>query len=108
MRKTYMILTIIGTILLNILVIRESLNIGNYLLYTHPLETFPNMFANDVASSFAPDLLFIVVMFLTWTYRESKRLSMKRVWLVWAYTSALSIAGGLQLFLWLSAKHLNA
>ena len=107
MRKTYLILTVIGTILPNIFVIRESLSSGNYLLYTRPLDTVQDMFANDVASAFVTDLLFIVILFLVWTYREAKRLNMKRIWLVWVYTFALGIAGGLPLFLFLREKKLN-
>ena len=104
MKKTYLVLTVIGTILPNIFVIKESLNSGNYLLYANPIDTFNGMFANNISSAFAIDLLFIVVLFLVWSYRESKRNKMKNIFLVWAYTFAFGIAGGLPLFLYLRER----
>ncbi|MFT4525605.1 MAG: hypothetical protein ACI85F_001760 [Bacteroidia bacterium] len=100
-KRTYLALTIIGTILPNIFVAKESLESGNYMLYAHPIDTFNGMFANNISSAFAADLLFVVVLFMVWTYRESKRLNMKNVWLTWIYTFAFGIAGGLPLFLYL-------
>ena len=101
MKRTYLILTIVGTILPNIFVAKESMESGNYLLYTHPIDTFNGMFANNICSAFAVDLLFVVMLFLAWTYTEAKRLNMKNIWAVWIYTFALGIAGGLPLFLYL-------
>lgn len=99
MKKAYLTLAIIGTILPNIFVVKESIQSGNYLLYVNPLETFKGMFANNISSAFVVDLLFIVVLFLMWSYREAKRKKMKRVYLYWLYTFAFGIAGGLPLFL---------
>ncbi|MEW7279057.1 DUF2834 domain-containing protein [Aquimarina sp. 2201CG1-2-11] len=101
MKKTYLFLLIIGTILPNIFVIVESIHTGNYLLYTRPMDTFSQMFANNVSSAFVTDLLFIVVLFLIWSYKESKRYQIKSIYWVWIYTFALGIAGGLPLFLYL-------
>ncbi len=101
MKKTYLVLLIIGTILPNIFVVLESMNTGNYLLYTKPIDTFNGMFANNISSAFVTDLLFIVVLFLVWSYKESKRYKMKNIYWVWIYTFALGIAGGLPLFLYL-------
>lgn len=101
MKRTYLTLTIVGTILPNIFVAMESFESGNFMLYADPIATFNGMFANNISSAFATDLLFVVLLFLAWTYRESKRLDMKNVWLIWIYTFALGIAGGLPLFLYL-------
>lgn len=101
MKKTFLGITVIGTILPNIFVIKESLLYGNYLLYTKPLETFNGMFANNISSAFIVDLLFIVVLFMIWSYKEARRLKMKGIIWVWLYTFALGIAGGLPLFLYL-------
>jgi hypothetical protein len=100
MKKSLLMLTVVGTIIPNIFVVKESLESGNYLLYAAPLDTFKDMFANNVSSAFMVDLLFIVLLFLVWSYRESKRLAMKNVWLFWIYTFAFGIAGGLPLFLY--------
>jgi len=101
MKKKYLILTIIGTILPNIFVLKESLSSGNILLYARPLDTFKAMFANNISSAFIIDLLFIVILFLLWSYYEAKKLKIKHVWWVWIYTFAFGIAGGLPLFLYL-------
>ena len=97
-------LTIIGTIAPNIFVINESLKTGNILLYARPIETISAMFANNITSAFIIDLLFIVLLFLIWSYHEAKRLQLKKLWLIWLYTFAFGIAGGLPLFLWYRAK----
>lgn len=105
MKKTYVLLTIIGTILPNIFVTLEGLESGNYLLYTYPIDTFNAMFANNISSTFVTDLLFIVILFLIWSYKEAKRLHIKNILLIWVYTFAFGIAGGLPLFLYFREKN---
>ncbi|MFT5819975.1 MAG: hypothetical protein ACI8ZM_001200 [Crocinitomix sp.] len=107
MKRIYLMLTIIGTILPNIFVLRESLQSGNYLLYTHPFDTFNAMFVNNISAAFITDLLFIVILFLVWSYVESKKLGIKTVFLVWGFTFAFGIAGGLPLFLYLRERQLE-
>lgn len=104
MKKTYLTLAIIGTILPNIFVVAESLKTGNYLLYTYPLDTFNGMFANNISSAFITDLLFIVILFLIWSYKESQRYNIMNVYLIWIFTFAFGIAGGLPLFLYFREK----
>lgn len=106
MKKTYLTLTIVGTLLPNIFVFLESIQSGNYLLYAKPLDTFQAMFSNHVSSAFITDLLFIVVLFLIWTYRESTKHKLKKVYWIWLYTFAFGIAGGLPLFLYYKEKSL--
>ena len=105
MKKTYLLLTIIGTLLPNIFVFKESIASGNILLYTHPIDTFYAMFTNNITSAFIVDLLFIVILFLIWTFVEAKKYGIKHIWIIWIYTFALGIAGGLPLFLYLREKH---
>lgn len=107
MKATYLSLTIIGTVLPNIFVVKESLSSGNYLLYRYPIDTINAMFVNHISSAFITDLLFIVVLFLIWTYKESKRYNIKHTYIVWIYTFAFGIAGGLPLFLYLREKQSN-
>ena len=101
MKKTYLLLTIIGTLLPNIFVLKESFSTGNYMLYARPIDTFQGMFANNISSAFMLDLLFIVCLFLVWSYKEAAQYKMKKLPLVWLYTFAFGIAGGLPLFLYL-------
>ena len=107
MKKTFLSLTIVGTILPNIFVFKESINSGNYLLYAHPIDTFQAMFASNISSAFVTDLLFIVVLFIFWSYKESKQYEIKHILLVWLYTFAFGIAGGLPLFLYLREGNTN-
>lgn len=108
MKRTYLFLTIIGTILPNIFVLKESLATGNILLYARPMDTFSGMFANNISSAFIIDLLFIVMLFLVWSYKESRKHHMKNIWAVWLYTFAFGIAGGLPLFLYLRERIVNS
>lgn len=105
MKKAYLLLTIVGTILPNIFVFLESLESGNYLLYTYPIDTFQAMFTNYISSAFITDLLFIVILFLFWSWREAQKYRMKSIYFIWIYTFALGIAGGLPLFLYLRENH---
>lgn len=104
MKTNYALLTVIGTLLPNIFVVKESIATGNYLLYTYPLDTIQGMFANNISSAFITDLLFIVILFLVWSYKESKQKGIKHLYLIWIYTFALGIAGGLPLFLYFREK----
>ncbi len=101
MKKTYLTLCIIGFILPNILVTIESVETGNILLYMHPVATFQDMFANRISSIFAIDLLFAVLVFFMWSYKEASQYPIKNLWLVWTLTMLLGLAGGLPFFLFL-------
>lgn len=101
MKRTYLLLSIIGFILPNIFVLQESIESGNFLLYARPLETMQLMFANRVSSAFMMDLFFVVILFLIWSYRESQKLGLKKWWLVCLLTFAFGIAFGLPFFLYL-------
>jgi hypothetical protein len=107
MKKIYLILTIIGTILPNVFVVSESITSGNYLLYAHPIDTFNGMFASNISSAFITDLLFVVFLFLIWSYKEAKLHHMKNIYLIWIYTFAFGIAGGLPLFLYFREREKN-
>ena len=63
MKNTYLILAILGFIAPSVLVLLESVETGNILLYTNPLATINGMFANRISSIFMIDLLFAVVVF---------------------------------------------
>ncbi len=108
MKKTYLFLTILGTLLPNIFVLKESIHSGNYLLYAHPLDTFNAMFVNHISSAFMVDLLFIVGLFLLWSFKESQKHQIKHWAWTWIYTFAFGIAGGLPLFLYIREDYLNS
>ena len=105
MKTNFILLTVIGTLLPNIFVVRETLESGNFLLYRDPVATFNGMFANNISSAFAIDLLFVLVLFLVWSYHESLKMKFKGYWWIWIYTFGLGIAGGLPLFLFYREKY---
>ena len=107
MKKTYLLLTVLGVILPNIFVVRETLASGNILLWTDPMATFQAMFANNVSSAFAIDLIFVVVLFLFWSYKQAQQYQIKYWWTSWLMTFVLGLAGGLPFFLYLRTTAKN-
>ncbi|MBI1305981.1 MAG: DUF2834 domain-containing protein [Bacteroidetes bacterium] len=101
MKKIYLILAIIGFVLPNIFVIRESLLTGNVLLWLDPKSTIKYMFANNVNSTFSIDLLYVVMIFFIWTYQQSVRYRINNVWIVWLTTGLFGLVGSFPLFLYL-------
>ncbi|HBH06944.1 MAG TPA: hypothetical protein DDX92_10135 [Flavobacteriales bacterium] len=107
MKKIYLILTVIGFIAPTILVLMESIETGNILLYLNPLATIEGMFSNRISTIFMIDLLFAVLVFFIWSYSEAKRLQITRIWVVWILTMLFGIAGGFPLFLYLREDKLS-
>jgi len=103
----YFILAITGFIAPSILVLVESVETGNILLYAHLMQTFEGMFANRISTIFMIDLLFAVMVFFTWSYWESKKHGVPNLWLVWLLTMLLGLAGGFPLFLYYREKTIN-
>ena len=101
MKKLCLFLTVIGTILPNIFVIKESLASGNIMLYAHPIDTFKGLFANNMSSAFVIDLLLVVLLFLFLSWKIAKKNRIKGIVWVWVYTFAFGHAGGAPLFLYL-------
>lgn len=100
MKQLYLILAILGFIAPSILVIMESIDTGNILLFTDPVATTQGMFANRISSIFMIDLLFVLLVFFIWTYHESKKLNIDGLWKIWGLTMLLGLAGGFPLFLY--------
>ncbi|MFK7774932.1 MAG: DUF2834 domain-containing protein [Saprospiraceae bacterium] len=104
MKKVYLVLSIIGFLLPNILVAMESIETGNILLYANPMATIKGMFANRISTIFSIDLLFGVMVFFIWSYQESKLKNVKHVGWIWVLTMLFGLAGGLPLFLYWREK----
>ena len=101
MQKLYLALTLIGFIAPNYLVLLESLENGNILLYGDPIRTFEQMFANRISTIFGIDLLFGVAVFFIWSYRDSRENGLQKVGLVWLFTMLFGLASGFPLYLYL-------
>jgi hypothetical protein len=99
-KTTLLVLTVLGFLAPNILVIKVSIETGNILLWTHPAATIAAAFGNDISSAFLIDLLFVVSVFFIWTYTTAKQLAIKNVWLYWLLALLFGMAGVLPLFLY--------
>ncbi|HJR18031.1 MAG TPA: DUF2834 domain-containing protein [Gemmatimonadales bacterium] len=99
MKTVYAVLSGIGYVAANWFVILVSLDTGNVLFWTRPLETMAGMFANRIATAFVLDLLLTVLVASIWFYSEGKRLGIPRIWSYWLLTFAFGLAGTLPLFL---------
>jgi hypothetical protein len=99
-RKIYLTLSILGFIIPNYFTLKVSIETGNILYWTKPAETLAGMFDNDISSGFVLDLLPAVLVFLVWSYWESKKLNIKN-WSILVVLSLLfGIAGPFPLFLY--------
>ena len=104
MKTIYILLSIIGFIVPNIFVVKESIETGNILLWLYPRDTLSGMFANQISTAFILDLLVVVPIFFFWTWQEAKKYAIKRLWLIWVLTLAFGMAGPFPLFLYWREK----
>lgn len=68
---------------------------------------FSSIFANQVASSVAVDLLISALVFFAFVFFEGNRLNMKRLWVFIPATLFVGLSFGLPLFLYFRAKHIE-
>lgn len=104
MKKTYLYLAILGFVLPNYFVLKESLSSGNILLWTDPAATFQSMFANNITSAFSIDLFYVVALFLWLSYREARKQDIQGYGWSWLCTFTFGLAAGLPFFLYLREK----
>ena len=99
LKRLYIALAVVGYISANWFVLQVSIDTGNLLLWTRPLQTMAGMFANRITTAFAVDLLFTALVACIWFHVEGTRIGMRRVWSYWLLTLAFGLAGTLPLFL---------
>lgn len=107
MKNLYALLAIIGFVAPNVLVVNESVETGNILLWLDPPATLNGMFGNQIAAAFVTDLLCVVLAALIWIVYESKKLGMKNSWVYVVLTLLFGLAGPLPLFLYQREKVLG-
>ena len=107
MRKIYLILATIGFAAPNLLVLLESFENKNILLWSKPTDTVAALFINRISTIFAIDLFWAVLVFFIWLTIEGNRLGMKRTWTYIALTMLFGLAGAFPLFLWAREKYLK-
>ncbi len=101
MKNIYLILTVVGFLAPNVLVMMETFETGNIMLYAHPMDTFQGMFANRISSIFAIDLLLAVLVFFVWSAVDSKKHRVKNVRWIWLLTMFFGLAGAFPLYLYM-------
>ena len=107
MRKLYLILAVLGYLAPNLLMLLETIENKNILLWTKPSETITALFVNRISTIFAIDLLFAVFVFFIWLMIEGKRLNMRNTWKYIVFTLLFGLAGTFPLFLWAREKYLK-
>lgn len=107
MKKLYAALSIAGFIAPNIYTFKVSIETGNWLFWLNPSATINGIFANDTSTAFVIDLIFAVTVFFIWSYHESRRLNIARVWIYWLLAMLFGIAGTLPLFLYVREEKLE-
>jgi len=100
MKKTYLVLSVCGFVASSALMVKVTLETGNILLWTDPDATISGALANDTSAAFLVDLFYVVFAFFIWSWIESKRLGMKKPWVIWVLTLIFGLAGTLPLFLY--------
>lgn len=100
MKRIYLLLALIGFIAPNVLVVAESVESGNILLWTHISDTFSAMFTNRISTIFMIDLLFALVVFFIWSFSQKALVGTKKIFTTWILTLLFGLAGGLPLFLY--------
>ncbi|MEZ4953386.1 MAG: DUF2834 domain-containing protein [Saprospiraceae bacterium] len=107
MRKFYLSLAVLGYLVPNLLMLLESIENKNILLWTKPSDTITALFINRISTIFAIDLLWAVLVFFIWLTIEGKKLGMKNTWKYILFTLLFGLAGTFPLFLWAREKYLN-
>lgn len=108
MKNIYLILAILGFVLPNYFVFLESLETGNILLYADPVYTFQSMFANRIAMIFSLDLIWVVLVFFVWSYRESKVYKIKGLGIFWLVSMLFGLSGPFPFFLCVRERKLES
>ncbi len=107
MKKVYLILSILGFILPNIWVMKVTIETGNIMLYGDLPMTLVQAFINDVSTAFVVDLLFVVIVFMIWSYHEARKHAIRNIGLYWVLTFLFGLAGALPLFLLARERSIN-
>jgi hypothetical protein len=85
MKRMYFILAFFGFVIPYYFLIRFLVQFG-----LDPVEMGNQLFANDMSTFFAVDLMIVAVVFLIFSYFNSRKLGMKR-W--WVYVIATLLIG---------------
>ena len=77
MKLLYLVMAVIGYAATLLLMLLESFENKNILLWTKPDETISALFINRISTTFTIDLLWAVLVFFIWVVFEGRRLGMR-------------------------------
>ncbi len=66
------------------------------------------LFANDISTFFVVDLIVTAIVFLIYSFRETRRLGMKRWWVYVVATLGIGPSFSVPLFLHIRESHLSS
>jgi hypothetical protein len=97
----YLLLTGIGFLAPNVFVTMESAATGNVLLWAKPMDTLDALFSKNIPAAIATDLILVMIVFIVWSYKSSKKYKIKITPLLWVLTLLFGLSGTFPLFLYL-------
>tara|TARA_R110002072_G_scaffold146897_1_gene294055 strand:+ start:1010 stop:1363 length:354 start_codon:yes stop_codon:yes gene_type:complete len=100
----YIICAIAGAISTWYFNIQFIIDHGGFSLITFLQE----MFATNGASSFSSDFIVVGLVFLVWSFREAKRLEIRKWWLFFVVTFGVALAFTMPLFMLIRERRIAA
>lgn len=100
----YIVAAIAGLIFTWYFNIQFMIDHGGFSLITFLTETF----ATNGSSSIASDFVVVGLVFLAWSFKESKRLNMRGWWLFFILTFGIALAFTMPLFMLIRERRIAA
>jgi len=100
-KNLYLLLTVLGIILPYYFIFRFFAS-GNHGV----IAAIFQLFTTDMSAAFNADLLFSILVFWVFVYKESKRINMENWWIFLAAT-LIGLSFALPLFLYFRERHLE-
>ncbi len=100
MKRTYFILAFFGFVVPYYFFIRFVLNFGFDMM-----EMGNQLFASDMSTCFAVELIMVAVVFLIFSYFNSRRMGMKNWWIYLLATLAVGPSFSIPLYLGIREKY---
>ena len=102
LQSTYLILAVLGFVLPYFQLVPFMMDNGlNLSLF------WSQLFANQISSVFAFDLLISSVVFWFFLFKEAKKINLKFPWLYIVLNLAIGLSFALPLFLWARSRQLQ-
>jgi len=100
----YLICALAGVIFTMYFNIQFVIEHGSFSLITFVAENY----VNNGSASIANDFIIVGVVFLVWSFREAKRLKMRKWWLFFLVTFSVALAFTMPLFMLVRERRIAA